>query len=177
MFVFFPSLSPSARGELEITDMNNWFVEQGTMEYGVAEGFWGDAGKSIDEFYEVNDFVHRNGAKKRSRGFAGFRCGASRTSVAGSRRSTGGAGCEKAMKQTNVSFSKKGVIRGLHSSERGEGGLFVCLRGTARVVVLDLGDGRDVHRGHRRRESGRDLRARPLATASKPLPTSSSATT
>ncbi len=64
VFEFLPSLSPSARGELEITDVNNWFVEQGTMEYDIAEGFWGDAGESIDAYYEVNDFVRRNGANK-----------------------------------------------------------------------------------------------------------------
>jgi dTDP-4-dehydrorhamnose 3,5-epimerase len=39
--------------------------------------------------------------------------------------------------QTNVSFSRKGVIRGLHYHERGQDDLFVCLLGTARVVVLD----------------------------------------
>jgi hypothetical protein len=44
--------------------VNNWFVEQGTMEYDVADGFWGDAGESIDAYYEVNDFVRRNGANK-----------------------------------------------------------------------------------------------------------------
>ncbi len=41
------------------------------------------------------------------------------------------------MVQTNVSFSRKGVVRGLHYHERGQDDLFVCLRGTARVVVLD----------------------------------------
>ena len=39
--------------------------------------------------------------------------------------------------QTNVSFSRKGVIRGLHFHERGQDDLFVCLQGMARVVVLD----------------------------------------
>jgi dTDP-4-dehydrorhamnose 3,5-epimerase len=39
--------------------------------------------------------------------------------------------------QTNVSFSRAGVIRGLHYHERGQDDLFTCLRGTARVVVLD----------------------------------------
>ena len=43
----------------------------------------------------------------------------------------------KPTRQTNVSFSRKGVIRGLHYHERGQDDLFVCLRGTARVVVLD----------------------------------------
>jgi dTDP-4-dehydrorhamnose 3,5-epimerase len=48
---------------------------------------------------------------------------------------------EKPMKQTNISFSRKGVIRGLHFHERGQDDLFVCLGGTARVVVLDLETG------------------------------------
>ena len=34
------------------------------MEYDVLEGFWGDAGESIDAYYEVNDFVRSNGANK-----------------------------------------------------------------------------------------------------------------
>jgi dTDP-4-dehydrorhamnose 3,5-epimerase len=39
--------------------------------------------------------------------------------------------------QTNLSFSRKGVIRGLHFHERGQDDLFACLEGTARVVALD----------------------------------------
>ena len=39
--------------------------------------------------------------------------------------------------QNNVSFSRKGVIRGLHYHERGQDDLFTCLTGMARVVVLD----------------------------------------
>ena len=57
-----PTRQPSGRGELEITDVNNWYVEQGTMEYDVLEGFWGDAGESIAGYYAVNDFVRANGA-------------------------------------------------------------------------------------------------------------------
>jgi dTDP-4-dehydrorhamnose 3,5-epimerase len=40
--------------------------------------------------------------------------------------------------QTNVSFSRRGVIRGLHYHERGQDDLFVCLQGMMRVVALDL---------------------------------------
>jgi len=58
-----PTLEPSGRGELEITDVNNWFVEQGTMEYDVLEGFWGDAGESIDAYYQVNDFMRGRSRK------------------------------------------------------------------------------------------------------------------
>ena len=62
VFDVLPTLKPSARGELEITDVNNWYVERGLMQYDVVEGFWGDAGESIDVYYQVNDFVRRSGA-------------------------------------------------------------------------------------------------------------------
>jgi len=61
---FLPTLESSARGELEITDVNNWYVERGTMEYDVVEGFWGDAGESIDAYYAVNDFVRAHGVNR-----------------------------------------------------------------------------------------------------------------
>ena len=63
-----PTLHPSGRGELEITDVNNWYVSNGTMEYDVIEGFWGDAGESIDAYYAVNDFVRQHGANKPAHG-------------------------------------------------------------------------------------------------------------
>ncbi len=44
-------------------------------------------------------------------------------------------------RQTNVSFSRAGVIRGLHFHERGQDDLFACLQGMARVVVLDRESG------------------------------------
>jgi glucose-1-phosphate thymidylyltransferase len=59
-----PTLEPSGRGELEISDVNNWYVEQGAMQYDVLEGFWGDAGESIDAYHAVNDFVRANGANR-----------------------------------------------------------------------------------------------------------------
>ncbi|HYM63350.1 MAG TPA: dTDP-4-dehydrorhamnose 3,5-epimerase family protein [Gaiellaceae bacterium] len=43
--------------------------------------------------------------------------------------------------QTNVSFSRRGVIRGLHFHEREQDDLFTCLTGSARVVVLDQATG------------------------------------
>jgi dTDP-4-dehydrorhamnose 3,5-epimerase len=45
---------------------------------------------------------------------------------------------EKPVRQTNISFSREGVIRGLHFHERGQDDLFVCLQGELRVVALDL---------------------------------------
>jgi glucose-1-phosphate thymidylyltransferase len=64
VFEVIPSLQPSGRGELEITDVNNWYVEQGAMTYEIVDGFWGDAGESIDAYYEVNDFVRAHGVNK-----------------------------------------------------------------------------------------------------------------
>ena len=43
----------------------------------------------------------------------------------------------KPSRQTNVAFSRQGVVKGLHYHERGQDDLFACLQGTARVVVLD----------------------------------------
>jgi len=37
-------LVPSARGELEITDVNNWYINKGIMKYNRIKGFWSDAG-------------------------------------------------------------------------------------------------------------------------------------
>jgi glucose-1-phosphate thymidylyltransferase len=44
VFKVIKTLKPSARGELEITDVNNYFVNSGNMEYRILDGFWSDAG-------------------------------------------------------------------------------------------------------------------------------------
>ena len=59
-----PELKPSGRGELEITDVNNWYLERGLMEYDILEGFWGDAGESMDAYYDVHDWVRAHGANR-----------------------------------------------------------------------------------------------------------------
>jgi glucose-1-phosphate thymidylyltransferase len=64
VFEVITTLEPSGRGELEITDVNNHYVGERLMAYDVLEGFWGDAGESIDEYYVVNDFVRAHGANK-----------------------------------------------------------------------------------------------------------------
>jgi glucose-1-phosphate thymidylyltransferase len=56
-------LSPSARGELEITDLNNVYVEQGTMRCETLEGYWIDAGTSHDELLAANVAVSELRAK------------------------------------------------------------------------------------------------------------------
>ncbi|HEV2029678.1 MAG TPA: sugar phosphate nucleotidyltransferase [Candidatus Dormibacteraeota bacterium] len=59
-----PELKPSGRGELEITDVNNWYLERGLMEYDILDGYWGDAGESMDAYYAAHDFVRANGANR-----------------------------------------------------------------------------------------------------------------
>ncbi len=62
VFEIVRTLKPSGRGELEITDVNNAYVDRGLMEYDVIDGFWGDAGESIDVYYAVVDYVRAHGA-------------------------------------------------------------------------------------------------------------------
>src|SRR5213079_2365097 len=47
----------------------------------------------------------------------------------------------KPIRQANLSWSRKGMIRGLHYHERGQDDVFVCLQGMVRVVVLDRESG------------------------------------
>jgi glucose-1-phosphate thymidylyltransferase len=44
VFRIIRNLKPSARGELEITDVNNAYISKGTMSYTLLKGFWSDAG-------------------------------------------------------------------------------------------------------------------------------------
>lgn len=44
VFTIIKTLKPSGRGELEITDVNNAFIQQGRMGFSVLDGFWSDAG-------------------------------------------------------------------------------------------------------------------------------------
>jgi dTDP-glucose pyrophosphorylase len=44
VFSAIKTLKPSGRGELEITDVNNYYINKGAMKYGILEGFWSDAG-------------------------------------------------------------------------------------------------------------------------------------
>ncbi len=57
-------LSPSDRGELEITDVNNMYIESGTMAYDILDGWWADAGSSIDGWFQVNKLVAEGGANR-----------------------------------------------------------------------------------------------------------------
>ncbi len=55
VFEFIHELKPSERGELEITDVNNFYINQGTMTYDVLDGWWSDAGTfaSLDRAWRL----------------------------------------------------------------------------------------------------------------------------
>jgi glucose-1-phosphate thymidylyltransferase len=132
-------LEPSARGELEITDVNNHYVREGTLEYDVFHGYWGDAGESIDAYYEVIDRMRRPFfTPGRIQVMPLQRYDDTRGWLAEVARQSG---LPKPTHQTNVSFSRKGTIRGLHYHERGQDDLFVCLNGRVRVVALNRDTG------------------------------------
>ena len=56
-------LKPSGRGELEITDVNNFYIEEGTLTYEILEGWWTDAG-TFESLLRANNFVAQTGANK-----------------------------------------------------------------------------------------------------------------
>ena len=53
------TLKPSGRGEHEITDVNNFFVNQGTMTFDMLKGWWGDGGESFESLLEAANLVAR----------------------------------------------------------------------------------------------------------------------
>lgn len=59
VFDFISELEPSPRGELEITDLNNRYVAEGTLSCDVLDGYWIDAGTSHDELLAANNEVAR----------------------------------------------------------------------------------------------------------------------
>jgi glucose-1-phosphate thymidylyltransferase len=56
VFEIISGLSPSQRGELEITDVNNRYIEWGEMSYDILRGWWTDAG-TIDSLHRASNLV------------------------------------------------------------------------------------------------------------------------
>lgn len=56
-------LKPSGRGELEITDVNNFYIEEGSLTYDKLEGWWTDAG-TFESLLRANNLVAETGANK-----------------------------------------------------------------------------------------------------------------
>lgn len=57
------NLRPSKRNELEITDVNNFYINQGTLTYEVLSGFWGDCGESFDSLLDASQLVQKSELK------------------------------------------------------------------------------------------------------------------
>jgi len=58
------NIEPSARGEMEITDVNNLYINNGNMTCSVLDGWWADAGSSIQNLSRVSRMVFDGGANK-----------------------------------------------------------------------------------------------------------------
>ncbi|MGB7435033.1 MAG: sugar phosphate nucleotidyltransferase [Candidatus Acidiferrum sp.] len=56
-------LNPSGRGELEITDVNNFYIEEGKLSYEMLHGWWTDAG-TFESLLRANNLVAQTGANK-----------------------------------------------------------------------------------------------------------------
>lgn len=56
VFDFIKHLKPSARGELEVTDLNNYYLKEGTLQCELLD-WWIDAGTSFDELLRANNLV------------------------------------------------------------------------------------------------------------------------
>lgn len=63
VFKFIKSLKPSQRGELEITDVNNFYIAENKMEWDVLEGWWSDAG-TFESLQTAGQMVAKTGANK-----------------------------------------------------------------------------------------------------------------
>jgi glucose-1-phosphate thymidylyltransferase len=63
VFDIIRTLKPSSRGELEITDVNNAYLQAGALEHDVLEGWWSDAG-TFESLHRVSNLVVETGANK-----------------------------------------------------------------------------------------------------------------
>ena len=61
VFDVIKTLKPSDRGELEITDVNNRYIEKGLMTWDILEGWWTDAG-TFESLLHANQLVAKTGA-------------------------------------------------------------------------------------------------------------------
>jgi len=64
VFDIIGGLEPSRRGELEITDVNNAYIEAGTMKWSILDGWWTDAG-TTQSLLRSSNMVERSGANKK----------------------------------------------------------------------------------------------------------------
>jgi glucose-1-phosphate thymidylyltransferase len=63
VFDFIKTLKPSERGELEITDVNNFYIREGKIAWDMLDGWWTDAG-TFDSLQYAGGMVAKTGANK-----------------------------------------------------------------------------------------------------------------
>ena len=63
VFGIVKTLEPSERGELEITDVNNEYIHRGNMTYEILDGWWADAGESIDTLFDASRLLAERESK------------------------------------------------------------------------------------------------------------------
>jgi glucose-1-phosphate thymidylyltransferase len=63
VFDFIRNLKPSERGELEITDVNNFYIQEGNITWDVLDGWWTDAG-TFESLQYAGNMVAKTGANK-----------------------------------------------------------------------------------------------------------------
>jgi glucose-1-phosphate thymidylyltransferase len=61
VFNIIKTLKPSDRGELEITDVNNRYIEKGLMTWDILKGWWTDAG-TFESLLRANQLVSKTGS-------------------------------------------------------------------------------------------------------------------
>jgi glucose-1-phosphate thymidylyltransferase len=64
VFDIIKTLEPSDRGELEITDVNNWYIRDSSMTYEVLDGWWTDAG-TFESLLRAANLVAEGGANRK----------------------------------------------------------------------------------------------------------------
>jgi glucose-1-phosphate thymidylyltransferase len=64
VFDIIKTLKPSDRGELEITDVNNVYIDRGEMTWDILDGWWTDAG-TFESLLKASQLVAQTGANKK----------------------------------------------------------------------------------------------------------------
>lgn len=59
VFELLPQLKVSGRGELEVSDINNWYVQNNTMTSSVLKGFWHDLG-TVPSMLHAQEWINKN---------------------------------------------------------------------------------------------------------------------
>lgn len=60
VFEYIRQIKPSDRGQLEITDLNNIYIEKGKLDWAELQGFWSDAGTFDSLFYANKYYAEKN---------------------------------------------------------------------------------------------------------------------